>query len=33
MGVSVLLREILKKYPSIHLLAPHQNIKIDYLFI
>ena len=33
MGVSGLLREILKKYPSIHLPAPHPNIKIDYLFI
>ena len=33
MGVSGLLRNILKKYPSIHLPAPHPNIKIDYLFI
>jgi 5'-3' exoribonuclease 1 len=33
MGVSGLLRDILKRYPSIHLPAPHPNIKIDYLFI
>jgi len=33
MGVSGLLRDILKKYPSIHLPAPHPKIKIDYLFI
>jgi len=33
MGVSGLLREILKKYPSIHLPVPHPTIKIDYLFI
>jgi 5'-3' exonuclease len=33
MGVSGLLRDILKKYPSVHLPAPHPNIKIDYLFI
>lgn len=33
MGVSGLLRDILKRYPSVHLPAPHPNIKIDYLFI
>ena len=33
MGVSGLLRDILKRYPSVHLSAPHPNIKIDYLFI
>jgi 5'-3' exoribonuclease 1 len=33
MGVSGLLRDILKQYPSIHLPAPHPKIKIDYLFI
>jgi hypothetical protein len=33
MGVSGLLREILKKYPSIHFPVPHPNIKKDYLFI
>ena len=33
MGVAGLLRNILKQYPSIHLPAPHKNIKIDYLFI
>jgi 5'-3' exoribonuclease 1 len=33
MGIAGLLRDILKRYPSIHLPAPHPNIKIDYLFI
>ena len=33
MGIAGLLRDILKRYPSIHLAAPHPNIKIDYLFI
>jgi len=33
MGVSGLLRDVLKKYPTIHLPAPHPNIKIDYLFL
>lgn len=33
MGIAGLLRDILKRYPSIHLAAPHANIKIDYLFI
>ena len=33
MGVSGLLRNILKQYPSIHLPAPHLTVKIDYLFI
>ena len=33
MGVSGLLRDILKKYPSVHLPAPHPNIKIDYLIL
>ena len=33
MGIAGLLRDILKQYPSIHLPAPHANIKIDYLFI
>ena len=33
MGVSGLLRNVLKKYPSVHLPAPNPNIKVDYLFI
>ncbi len=33
MGVSGLLRDILKRYPSVHLAAPNPKIKIDYLFI
>jgi 5'-3' exoribonuclease 1 len=33
MGIAGLLRDILKRYPSIHLPAPHLTVKIDYLFI
>ena len=33
MGVSGLLRDILKRYPSVHLPAPHLTVKISYLFI
>ena len=33
MGVSGLLRNVLKRYPSVHLPAPNPNIKVDYLFI
>jgi len=33
MGIAGLLRDILKRYPSIHLAAPHLTVKIDYLFI
>lgn len=33
MGVSGLLRDVLKKYPTIHLPAPHPDIKVDYLFL
>lgn len=33
MGVSGLLRDVLKRYPTIHLPAPHPDIKVDYLFL
>ena len=33
MGIAGLLRDILKRYPSIHLPSPNLTVKIDYLFI
>lgn len=33
MGVSGLLKSVLKKYPSVHLPAPNPNIKVSFLFL
>ena len=33
MGVSGLLRHLIKKYPSIHLPAPNPLVPVHYLFI
>lgn len=33
MGVSGLLRHVIKKYPSIHLPAPNPLVPVHYLFI
>ena len=33
MGVSGLLRNVLKSYPSVHLPAPNSKVKVNYLFL